>query len=294
MVGWAGVAWALGGALPLCTPPCFPRARLLRSPAPGPQVAGHGAHARHGAVPGARGEAAGGGFQGTRGAWGWRPAGVTAGPGLRRHSGALHGVRLAPHRRPLHAPLHPRSTAARSAWRWSATRRCASTRASWRVPWTCWCATRGTGELGAGDAWGEERSLQRRRQARWGTLPATARVQLERHLHGTSPLPTHPGCRLKSAQGNKTISSLTALNCPRRVLLTGTPIQNDLTEFYAMVGPPRPLVCGFVCSPLWQGPMLWPAQRAQRRADAPSPPAPQSRSTLCAPTAWAPCRRLSA
>lgn len=32
--------------------------------------------------------------------------------------------------------------------------------------------------------------------------------------------------RLKSAQGNKTISALTSLNCQRRVLLTGTPIQN--------------------------------------------------------------------
>ena len=34
--------------------------------------------------------------------------------------------------------------------------------------------------------------------------------------------------RLKSAQGNKTISALTSLNCPRRVLLTGTPLQNNL------------------------------------------------------------------
>ena len=33
-------------------------------------------------------------------------------------------------------------------------------------------------------------------------------------------------CRLKSAQGNKTISALTSLNCQRRVILTGTPIQN--------------------------------------------------------------------
>ena len=35
-------------------------------------------------------------------------------------------------------------------------------------------------------------------------------------------------CRLKSAQGNKTISALTSLNCPRRIILTGTPIQNNL------------------------------------------------------------------
>ncbi len=40
--------------------------------------------------------------------------------------------------------------------------------------------------------------------------------------------PCRGAYRLKSAQGNKTISALTSLNCPRRVLLTGTPIQNNL------------------------------------------------------------------
>ncbi|PRW57845.1 DNA repair and recombination RAD54B [Chlorella sorokiniana] len=55
-------------------------------------------------------------------------------------------------------------------------------------------------------------------------------------LAGTVDLLTcDEGHRLKSAAGNKTISSLLALNCPRRILLTGTPIQNDLTEFFAMV-----------------------------------------------------------
>jgi len=47
------------------------------------------------------------------------------------------------------------------------------------------------------------------------------------------------GHRLKSAAGNKTISALLALKCQRRILLTGTPIQNNLSEFYAM--------CDFVC-----------------------------------------------
>ena len=44
-------------------------------------------------------------------------------------------------------------------------------------------------------------------------------------------------CWLGGAQagGNKTISSLAALGCGRRVLLTGTPIQNQLDEFYAML-----------------------------------------------------------
>lgn len=40
--------------------------------------------------------------------------------------------------------------------------------------------------------------------------------------------------RLKSAIGNKTISSLQNLQCPRRILLTGTPIQNNLEEFYGV------------------------------------------------------------
>lgn len=34
-------------------------------------------------------------------------------------------------------------------------------------------------------------------------------------------MPAFAVCRLKSAQGNKTIAALTSLNCPRRVLLTG-------------------------------------------------------------------------
>lgn len=40
------------------------------------------------------------------------------------------------------------------------------------------------------------------------------------------------GHRLKAKGGNKTIDSLLALNCPRRVVLTGTPVQNNLDEFY--------------------------------------------------------------
>jgi len=42
------------------------------------------------------------------------------------------------------------------------------------------------------------------------------------------------GHRLKSAQGNKTISALLALQCPRRVILSGTPFQNDLSEFFSL------------------------------------------------------------
>ena len=38
--------------------------------------------------------------------------------------------------------------------------------------------------------------------------------------------------RLKAAQGSKTMTSLLALNCQRRILLTGTPVQNNLDEFF--------------------------------------------------------------
>lgn len=42
------------------------------------------------------------------------------------------------------------------------------------------------------------------------------------------------GHRLKSSSGNKTIEALMRMPCRRRVLLTGTPVQNNLSEFYAM------------------------------------------------------------
>eukprot|EP00850_Spirogloea_muscicola_P003947 SM000016S01935 [mRNA] locus=s16:775916:782349:+ [translate_table: standard] len=52
------------------------------------------------------------------------------------------------------------------------------------------------------------------------------------------------GHRLKNAQGSKTISALTSLECPRRILLTGTPVQNDLNELYAMVDFVNPNLLG--------------------------------------------------
>ncbi len=42
------------------------------------------------------------------------------------------------------------------------------------------------------------------------------------------------GHRLKSGS-NKTTQMFSALRTPRRILLSGTPIQNDLSEFHAMV-----------------------------------------------------------
>ena len=44
------------------------------------------------------------------------------------------------------------------------------------------------------------------------------------------------GHRLKQAEGNtKTISALNSIDCRHKILMTGTPMQNDLQEFYALV-----------------------------------------------------------
>ena len=40
------------------------------------------------------------------------------------------------------------------------------------------------------------------------------------------------GHRLKAAAGNKTIDALAGLGCKRHILLTGTPLQNNLEELY--------------------------------------------------------------
>ncbi|VDQ03234.1 unnamed protein product [Trichobilharzia regenti] len=42
------------------------------------------------------------------------------------------------------------------------------------------------------------------------------------------------GHRLKNSE-NQTYQALVQLNCPRRVLLSGTPIQNDLLEYFSLV-----------------------------------------------------------
>lgn len=42
-------------------------------------------------------------------------------------------------------------------------------------------------------------------------------------------------CRLKASGGNKTTQALLQLGCSKRILLTGTPVQNNLEEFYALL-----------------------------------------------------------
>lgn len=38
------------------------------------------------------------------------------------------------------------------------------------------------------------------------------------------------GHRLKALNGSNTMTALLSLNCPRRIILTGTPVQNNLEE----------------------------------------------------------------
>ncbi|XP_068020467.1 DNA repair and recombination protein RAD54B [Melanerpes formicivorus] len=51
------------------------------------------------------------------------------------------------------------------------------------------------------------------------------------------------GHRLKNSS-IKTTTALTALSCERRIILTGTPIQNDLQEFYALIEFVNPGILG--------------------------------------------------
>ena len=42
---------------------------------------------------------------------------------------------------------------------------------------------------------------------------------------------------MQASGGSKTMDSLLSLRCPRRVLLTGTPVQNNLDELYGVAAP---------------------------------------------------------
>lgn len=51
------------------------------------------------------------------------------------------------------------------------------------------------------------------------------------------------GHRLKNAD-SQTFQALTTLNCKRRVILSGTPIQNDLSEYFALLNFANPEYLG--------------------------------------------------
>jgi len=65
------------------------------------------------------------------------------------------------------------------------------------------------------------------------------------------------GHRLKNSDGNQTIAALAACPCRRRVILTGTPIQNRLDEFYACCSFVNPDLLGplAVFRRVFQGPI---------------------------------------
>lgn len=52
------------------------------------------------------------------------------------------------------------------------------------------------------------------------------------------------GHRLKNTAGTKVLTALNSLKCSARVLISGTPIQNNLSEFYNVVNFVLPNVLG--------------------------------------------------
>lgn len=87
---------------------------------------------------------------------------------------------------------------------------------------------------------------------------------------GSSALVCDEGHRLKNAAGNKTIAALRASATRRRAILTGTPVQNDLMEFFAMVDFVNPGALGPAAtfSNTFVGPIARARERGCRRKDA--------------------------
>ncbi|WPK25520.1 hypothetical protein PUMCH_002837 [Australozyma saopauloensis] len=71
------------------------------------------------------------------------------------------------------------------------------------------------------------------------------------------------GHRLKSA-ANKTLNTLTSFQIPRKLLLTGTPIQNDLNEYYTIINFINPGILGLY--PEFQKNYLRPIVKARDKS----------------------------
>lgn len=67
-----------------------------------------------------------------------------------------------------------------------------------------------------------------------------------RHQQELAPRHCH---RLKAAGGNKTMDALLALQCPRRVIVSGTPIQNNLGEFFCTTRSASCTALSLCCQP---------------------------------------------
>eukprot|EP01025_Chloroclados_australasicus_P049131 TRINITY_DN5588_c0_g3_i2.p1 TRINITY_DN5588_c0_g3~~TRINITY_DN5588_c0_g3_i2.p1 ORF type:complete len:771 (+),score=69.67 TRINITY_DN5588_c0_g3_i2:134-2446(+) len=64
----------------------------------------------------------------------------------------------------------------------------------------------------------------------------TLRIYAEQLKGHSDLLICDEGHRLKScASTNKTVQALLGLNCPRRIILTGTPVQNNMREFFCLM-----------------------------------------------------------
>ena len=76
------------------------------------------------------------------------------------------------------------------------------------------------------------------------------------------------GHRLKTAQ-NKSAQAIRALNTPMRIILSGTPIQNDLSEFFVMVDFVNPGLLGTynTFKKVFEGPIVKSRQRGASKKD---------------------------
>ena len=76
------------------------------------------------------------------------------------------------------------------------------------------------------------------------------------------------GHRLKTAQ-NKSAQAIKALNTPRRIILSGTPIQNDLSEFFIMADFVNPSLLGTFKTFMkeFEGPIVRSRQPEAKRKD---------------------------
>ncbi len=54
------------------------------------------------------------------------------------------------------------------------------------------------------------------------------------------------GHRLKNTAGTKVLTALNSLNCNTRLLISGTPIQNNLSEFYNVANFVLPNILGYL------------------------------------------------
>ena len=71
---------------------------------------------------------------------------------------------------------------------------------------------------------------------------------LLQHAKQIGLLVVDEGHRLKNSAGSQTLSALTSLDCEARLLITGTPIQNKLSEFHAVVSFVCPGILGDLAS----------------------------------------------